>query len=92
MPDQSALDFMREARGRLPRLPPFIIVTSKGSEAAAIAALNLGAAHYITKREGYRKQLPHAIENAIAYDQINRLNGQLSQSWPSARRQRRRCR
>ena len=77
MPEQSGLDFVREAkRLRLP-LPPFIIVSGKGDEAAAIACLKLGAADYVAKREGYLDQLIHTIDRAIAYDQLKRLDEQL---------------
>jgi signal transduction histidine kinase len=77
MPDQSGLDFAREARCRGLPLPPFIMLSGKGDEAAAIASLKLGAADYLAKREGYLEQLPTTIDRAIAYDRLDRLNQQL---------------
>ncbi len=77
MPDQSGLDFLREAKTRRLPLPPVIIVTGGGDDATAIAALKLGAADYIPKREGYLDQLSLCMERSIAHDQLSRLNTQL---------------
>ncbi len=77
MPDMTGLDFVREAgRLRLP-LPPFIMISGQGDDAAAIASLRLGAADYVVKREGYLHQLVYTIERAIAYDQLERANRRL---------------
>jgi signal transduction histidine kinase len=77
MPDQSGLEFIRRAKRCHFPLPPFIIVSGKGDEATAIATLRLGAADYITKREGYLDQLVYMIEHAIAFDKLNRLEEEL---------------
>ena len=77
MPDQSGLDFVREAKRRGLPLPPFIMISGKGDEAAAIASLTLGAADYVAKRDGYLDQLPYTIDRAIVHDRLNRLNAQL---------------
>jgi len=77
MPDLSGLDFVREAKQRRLPLPPFIMISGQGDEGAAIAALKLGARDYITKRDGYLNQLPHAIEQAIAHDRLDRINAEL---------------
>jgi signal transduction histidine kinase/CheY-like chemotaxis protein len=77
MPDQNGLDFVREAKRLGLPLPPFIMISGKGDEAAAIASLKLGAADYIAKREGYLNQLTYTIDRAIAYDRLDRLNAQL---------------
>jgi len=77
MPDLSGLDFVREARRRCLTLPPFIMVTGKGDDAAVVAALKLGAADYIVKREGYLNQLTYCIDHAIAHDRLQRLNERL---------------
>jgi len=77
MPDQSGLDFVREARYLNLALPPFVMISGKGDEAAAIASLTLGAADYIAKRDGYLDQLPYTIDRAIAYDRLNRVNARL---------------
>jgi DNA-binding response OmpR family regulator len=54
--DMNALDLLREARQRT-LVPPFIVITGKGDEEAAVAALKLGASDYIVKRENYLTQL-----------------------------------
>jgi diguanylate cyclase (GGDEF)-like protein/PAS domain S-box-containing protein len=77
MPDQTGLEFVREAkRGGLP-LPPFIMISGAGDEESAVAALKLGAADYIIKREGYLDELTYRIDHTIALEQINRGNDQL---------------
>jgi signal transduction histidine kinase len=77
MPDQSGLDFVREARRRGLPLSPFIMISGRGDEAAAIASLKLGAADYVIKREGYLDQLPLTIDRAIAYHRLDRLTERL---------------
>jgi signal transduction histidine kinase len=74
LPDMNALDLLRDARHLR---VPFIIVTGKGDEHAALAALKLGAYDYIVKRESYLTQLPHAIENAITRAQLVETNERL---------------
>jgi PAS domain S-box-containing protein len=86
MPDQSGLDFVREAKRRGLQLPPFILISGKGDEGAAIASLTLGAADYVAKREGYLDQLPHTIDRAIVYDRLNRVNAQLQAELTERRR------
>ena len=86
MPDQSGLDFVREAGRRRLALPPFIMISGKGDEAAAIASLKLGAADYIAKREGYLDQLVYTIDRAIAHDRLARLNEQLQAELAERRR------
>ncbi len=76
MPEMTALDLLREAK-HLGLLAPFIIITGKGDEAAAVAALKLGAFDYIIKRDNYLTHLPHAIENAIARSQLIQTNRRL---------------
>ena len=74
--DMNALDLLREAKQRTP-VPPVIVITGKGDEEAAVAALKLGASDYIVKRENYLTQLPHAIENAISRAQLVHVNQRL---------------
>jgi PAS domain S-box-containing protein len=77
MPDQSGLDFVREAKRRNLPLPPFIMISGQGDDAAAIASLNLGAFDYVSKRNGYLDQLTYAIDRAVAHDRLDHLNAQL---------------
>jgi PAS domain S-box-containing protein len=71
MPALTALDVIRaiQAHGEL---PPTIVVSGKGDDATAIAALRLGAFDYVPKRWGYLQQLPHTIDHAIDRTQIER--------------------
>ena len=48
MPGQDGLSVIREARRTLPTLP-VIVITGYSTEAAAIEAINLGVAGYLTK-------------------------------------------
>ena len=77
MPELSGLEFVREAGHRRLALPPFVMITGKGDEAAALASLKLGAADYISKREGYLERLVDVIDRAVAHDRLSRLNEQL---------------
>jgi two-component system, cell cycle sensor histidine kinase and response regulator CckA len=77
MPDFNALELLRQLRRRAIEVP-VVIVTGKGDEAAAVAALKLGAYDYIVKRDGYLVQLPSAIDNAIDRFQLRTINGVLS--------------
>jgi PAS domain S-box-containing protein len=76
MPDMSGLELLRECMHRGVRVP-FIVVTGRGDEATALAALKLGADDYIVKRENYVAQLPHAIDHAIARAELGRVNARL---------------
>jgi PAS domain S-box-containing protein len=76
MPDMSALEFMREARYRQVSVP-VIVITGRGDETAAAAALKLGAYDYIVKRDGYLEQLPYAVDHAIARFELSQLNRRL---------------
>ncbi|HOQ45267.1 MAG TPA: response regulator [Bryobacteraceae bacterium] len=76
MPDMSALDLLRELKRGGPAVP-VIVITGQGDEAAALAALKLGAYDYIVKRDNYLTQLPYAIENAIARAQLAEKNRRL---------------
>ncbi|MDB4996107.1 MAG: multi-sensor hybrid histidine kinase [Myxococcaceae bacterium] len=71
LPGLNALDVIRaiQAHGEL---PPTIVVSGKGDDAMAIAALRLGAFDYVPKRWGYLQQLPHTIDHAIDRTQIER--------------------
>jgi PAS domain S-box-containing protein len=85
MPDMSALDFLREAKQR-GLCVPAIIITGKGDEAAAVAALKLGALEYMVKRENYLTQLPYAAENAIARAELGETNRRLKTELEARRR------
>jgi PAS domain S-box-containing protein len=65
MPDMSGLEFIKEAKSRGIHLP-FIMITGKGDEEAAVATLKLSAYDYIVKRDNYLTKLTYAIDNALA--------------------------
>src|SRR5207247_1298717 len=76
MPDMNALDLLRETRRR-DLLLPAIVITGRGDERAAVAALKLGAYDYIIKRDDYLTHLPYAIDNAIGRFQLAQLSEHL---------------
>ena len=76
LPDTSALDLLRESNYRNLRVP-FIVVTARGDEEAAAAALKLGAYDYIVKGDAYLTQLPYAIDNAISRARLQDSNRRL---------------
>jgi PAS domain S-box-containing protein len=76
LPEMTALEMLREVRARALAVP-FIVVTGGGDEAAAVAALKLGAYDYIVKRDDYLIRLPYAIEHAIARSQLAQVNRRL---------------
>ena len=76
LPDTSALELLRESNHRNLRVP-FIVVTDRGDEEAAAAALKLGAYDYIVKGDAYLTQLPYAIENAISRARLQDSNRRL---------------
>lgn len=84
MPDMSGLDFLSELRRRGIELP-CIFITGQGDEQTAIAALKLGAADYVVKRDNYLLSLPFAIERAIVHFQLDRANTILQNSEQSFR-------
>jgi len=76
LPDMNALELLREARNRELDVP-FVVITGRGDEAAAVAALKLSAYDYIVKRDDYLTHLPYALDNAIGRAELMRLNQHL---------------
>jgi signal transduction histidine kinase len=64
LPGLNALEFLKELRLSGVQVP-FLVITGRGDELAAVAALKLGAYDYIVKRDNYLMQLPYAVDNAI---------------------------
>ena len=58
------LEIVRKVKERFPDIP-VIVVTSKGSEEIAVAALKQGADDYVTKTPGHITQLPHTIRQVL---------------------------
>jgi signal transduction histidine kinase len=78
LPDLTALELLRETRS-LGLDAPSLVITGRGDEMTAVAALKLGAYDYIVKRENYLTQLPYAIDNAIQHAELARINQQLQE-------------
>ncbi len=49
---------------------PIVLVTGRGSEEAAAAALRLGVSDYLIKDVGYLDKLPSVLEHAYAYAEL----------------------
>lgn len=49
---------------------PIVLVTGRGSEEAAAAALRLGVSDYLIKDAGYLDKLPSVLEHAYAYAEL----------------------
>ncbi len=73
MPDLGGLEFLHRLKRKLDHCPPFIMVTGKGDDALAIAALKLGAADYIVKNRGYLEKLVYTIEQVVVRDQLRQV-------------------
>ncbi|MDD8018211.1 MAG: response regulator [Bacteroidota bacterium] len=58
---------------------PFVVITGKGNEESAVAAMKLGAYDYISKRDDYISKLPHAIEMAVLKFRKDEMNQKLRQ-------------
>jgi len=82
---RSALEVIREIEQR-GELPPTIVISGQGDDAAAIAALRLGAFDYISKREGYLEKLPHTIDHAVDWHEIERSHARLERELVERRR------
>ena len=78
MPDMSGLVFLKEARS-LDIAIPFIVITGKGDEETAVAALKMGAYDYIVKGERYLDQLPRAVDHAIGHYRLIQMNQKLNE-------------
>ncbi|MCC7431576.1 response regulator [bacterium] len=76
MPDLNGLEILRTAKHQKINLP-FIIITGKGDEETAVAALKLGAYDYIIKKDDYLTKLPYSIDNAVLHFQLNKNYAQL---------------
>lgn len=72
-PGMSALEFIHEVK-LLGLAVPVVVVTGRGDEATAVAALHLGALDYIVKRHGYFPNLTYAIDNAIQRHALSQVS------------------
>ena len=79
LPGRCGLDLLRESRRLRPGLP-VVLVTGRGSEDVAAAALGLGAADYLAKQPGYLRLLVKALENAHHRSALDRERAALAES------------
>jgi putative nucleotidyltransferase with HDIG domain len=74
------LDFLHDIKRVAPSMP-FIVITGKGDEETAVAALKLGAYDYVVKRDDYLNELPYAIDNATLYADLNESHRRLTHAY-----------
>lgn len=69
----TGLNFLRMLHHRKQSIP-VVVVTARGNEETALAAMKLGASDYLAKRGYYLPELIAAGERAILRHQIDQLN------------------
>ena len=69
MSEMNGLDLLNQAR-HLGFQTPFIVLTGKGDEEAAVAALKLGAYDLIFKRQNYLEELGTVIQSVISHHML----------------------
>jgi PAS domain S-box-containing protein/putative nucleotidyltransferase with HDIG domain len=79
LPGRCGIELLREARRLRPALP-VVLVTGRGSEEVAAAALGLGASDYLAKQPGYLRLLVKALENAHHRSALDRERHALAES------------
>ena len=75
MPNMDGLELVETIRSEFPEIP-VILMTAKGSEENAIAALRAGASHYFGKRH-LREELPHVLSQVLAAVRSERRRNEL---------------
>ena len=65
LPGTNALDFIESVRKTGPALPPFLMVTGRGDEAVAVAAMKAGACDYLVKNNDFLENLLPAVTKAL---------------------------
>lgn len=65
LPDADALEFVAELKKAHGECPPFLLVTGRGDEAVAVAAMKAGACDYLVKDGFFLERLPAATIKAI---------------------------
>lgn len=71
-----ALELTKVLRSRHVSLP-IVLVTGRGSEEAAAAALRLGVSDYLIKDSGYLEKLPAVLEHAYAHAELRNERARL---------------
>jgi diguanylate cyclase (GGDEF)-like protein len=72
-----ALELTKTLRQRHQLDIPIVLITGRGSEEAAAAALRLGVSDYLIKDTGYLDRLPAVLEHAYAHAELRRERARL---------------
>ena len=65
LPDADALEFIAELKESAAEVPPFLLVTGRGDEAVAVAAMKAGACDYLVKDGFFLERLPAVMLKAL---------------------------
>ncbi len=65
LPGTNALEFIQKLKAGGTAVPPFIVVTGRGDEAVAVAAMKAGAHDYIIKNADFLDNLAPAVRKAL---------------------------
>ena len=65
LPGGNALEFMEELRASGAAVPPFMVVTGRGDEAVAVAAMKAGACDYLVKNSEFLDNLLPAVKKSL---------------------------
>ena len=66
LPDADALEFIAELKESAAEVPPFLLVTGRGDEAVAVAAMKAGALDYLVKDGFFLERLPAVMLKALS--------------------------
>ena len=65
LPGTNALDFIESVKQSGPDLPPFLVVTGRGDETVAVAAMKAGACDYLVKNNDFLEALLPAVRKSL---------------------------
>ncbi|MBI5745059.1 MAG: PAS domain S-box protein, partial [Elusimicrobia bacterium] len=65
LPEANALEFIEALKKSDKEIPPFIVVTGRGDEAVAVAAMRAGACDYLIKNADFLDNLLPAVKRSL---------------------------
>lgn len=65
LPGTNALEFIEQLRASGMEPPPFVVVTGRGDEAVAVAAMKAGACDYLVKNSEFLENLLPAVKKSL---------------------------
>ncbi|MDD2806384.1 MAG: PAS domain S-box protein [Elusimicrobiales bacterium] len=71
LPDADALEFVAGLKSSGTEVPPFLLVTGRGDEAVAVAAMKAGACDYVVKDGFFLERLPAVVLKCLKESQLN---------------------